>query len=457
MLEPLNRHERDSKLFQFTTKQTRDFIAPDHLLIRIDKTFDFATLVEPLEAYYSKETGRPAIHPEVMVRALLISAIYNITSFRRLCSAISENIAYRWFCFMAIDDEVFDHSTITYFIERIGKDGFAGLFERFNQELLRAGLLSPRLYADASLVQANVGSHGLSPSGMTVSEFQTRAVQENGLFVVHGDANTAPEGGGEDSTRYFQDPKGRLQVSPVDPDARWRTYGSKRSDLSYQENVLVDEGGFVVARTLAHASEAEWKSLPGLLDKSPVHPESVCADTGYSSGVLRKDLEDRGVEAYIPIHPNHSLGLVTQGDFTYRGDHLVCPQGKVLKRLACRHDALTYLYAARVRDCQACPIKDRCLPGRKRSRLVKLNVHHEVYLRAQKRNAGAEYQEEIRRRRTVAEGIFASLDRLGWRRCKLRRFWKVDCEGYLASFAHNVLKALRRLAGPVIHAQPDTA
>jgi hypothetical protein len=75
----------------------------------------------------------------------------------------------------------------------------------------------------------------------------------------------------------------------------------------------------------------------------------------------------------------------------------------------------------------------------------------------QKRNESAEYQEEMRRRRTTAEGIFASLDRLGWRRCKLRGLWKVDCEGYLASLAHNVLKAVRRLAGPVGTVRPATA
>ncbi len=40
---------------------------------------------------FGKVIGNP-----VLVRALLISALYNITSFRRLCSAISENIAFRW-------------------------------------------------------------------------------------------------------------------------------------------------------------------------------------------------------------------------------------------------------------------------------------------------------------------------------------------------------------------------
>ena len=82
MLDSLDRHSRDSTLFQFTTKRLRDFIDPKHLLIQIDEQFDFQKLVEPLEDYYCRDNGRPAIHPEVLVRALLISSLYNVTSFR---------------------------------------------------------------------------------------------------------------------------------------------------------------------------------------------------------------------------------------------------------------------------------------------------------------------------------------------------------------------------------------
>ncbi len=99
MLEPLDRCRRDSTLFQFTTKQLRDFIATNYLLIQIDEQLDFAKLVAPLEERYCPDSGRPAIHPEVMVRSLLVCSLYNIASFRRLCSAISENLAFRWFCF----------------------------------------------------------------------------------------------------------------------------------------------------------------------------------------------------------------------------------------------------------------------------------------------------------------------------------------------------------------------
>ena len=254
------------------------------MLTYFSRLFDFAKLVKPLEGDYCPDNGRPAIHPEVLVRALLISALYNITSFRRLCLAISENIAFRWFCFLTIDDEVFDHSTITYFIERIGREGFKVLFHGFNQELLRLRLLSPKMYADSTLVKANVSGQSLSPSEMTVEEFQEKAIQENDIFVVKETDNK------EDDTtkgqvKYYQDRRGRLPLSPVDPDARWRTHSrSKPAELCYLENAIVDGGGFILARSVAHASEGDWKAIPKLLEELPIKPESLTADSSYSVG-----------------------------------------------------------------------------------------------------------------------------------------------------------------------------
>ena len=95
MLDQLDSNSRDSRLFQFTTEWMCDFIDPKHLLIQIDEQFDFQKLVEPLEDYYCRDNGRPAIHPEVFVRALLISSLYNVSSFRLLCAAISQNLAFR--------------------------------------------------------------------------------------------------------------------------------------------------------------------------------------------------------------------------------------------------------------------------------------------------------------------------------------------------------------------------
>ncbi len=149
---------------------------------------------------------------------------------------------------------MFDHSSVSHFIDRIGRDGFAAIFDGLNDELLRLGMLSPEMYVDASLVKANVSGYGLEPSGLTVAEFKEQAIEENGLFVLT--TTTVDDDGIEhENVRHFQSPEGRMPLNPVDTDARWRTTrAGKASGLQYQENVIVDLGGFILSRGVTYAS-----------------------------------------------------------------------------------------------------------------------------------------------------------------------------------------------------------
>ena len=123
-----------------------------------------------------------------------------------MCSAISENIAYRWFCLLTIDDPVFDHSTITHSINRIGRKGFSEVFDGLNQELLWMGLLSRELYVDSSMVKANVNSYGLSRSGMTVEEFKEQVIETNGLLMWLAQPST-PKGLSTRRSGIFRTPR----------------------------------------------------------------------------------------------------------------------------------------------------------------------------------------------------------------------------------------------------------
>ena len=150
--------------------------------------------------------------------------------------------------------------------------------------------------------------------------------------------------------------------------------------------------------------------------------------------------------------------MVAKGDFADHGDHLICPQDKILRRKSMHRRSSSYQYMARQRDCQACPIKDTCLPRGHKQRNLSLTMYHPLYQRARERNRTEGYRRERRRRQTIAEGTFASLDRLNWARSRLQGLWNVDCEGYMAALAHNVLKLVRKLShrvgppGPVLSA-----
>ena len=63
------------------------------------------------------------------------------------------------------------------------------------------------------------------------------------------EATVDDDGIEHEEVRYFQSPEGRMPLNPVDTDARWKsTRAGKASGLQYQENVIVDLGGFILSR-----------------------------------------------------------------------------------------------------------------------------------------------------------------------------------------------------------------
>jgi len=65
-----------------------------------------------------------------------------------------ENLWFRWFLFLGLEDEVFDPSTITVSLRRVGPCGCRSLLARLNHQLSLAGLLSDCAFADSTLVPA---------------------------------------------------------------------------------------------------------------------------------------------------------------------------------------------------------------------------------------------------------------------------------------------------------------
>ena len=127
----------------------------------------------------------------------------------------------------------------------------------------------------------------------------------------------------------------------------------------------MDRGGFIVARKATHASEGDWRPLIGMLEVLPIRPESLAADTGYNDGRLRKHLKDLGITAYIPVHPNQNRSMVTKGGFDYRGDRLVCSEGKrlVAPRRGQYWEPTSGLSFSSRNQCHKCPLpalKDVC-------------------------------------------------------------------------------------------------
>src|SRR5688572_1712091 len=84
-------------------------VPADHLRRRIDRVLDLSELRQHLAPF----TGRPSVDPQLMIRMLIIGYCFGIRSERRLCEEVHLNLAYRWFCRLALDEVVPEHSTFS--------------------------------------------------------------------------------------------------------------------------------------------------------------------------------------------------------------------------------------------------------------------------------------------------------------------------------------------------------
>jgi transposase len=135
-----------------------DRIVPiDHLLRKINKVVDFSFAKQILQDKYHPDIGRPAEDPEFMLRLCLLQYLYG-DSDRQVVENARLNLAYKYFLGLAVDAEVPDYTTISYFrIQRLGEEKFQLFLEQIVRQCIDKGLVKgKRQIIDSTHVIANI-------------------------------------------------------------------------------------------------------------------------------------------------------------------------------------------------------------------------------------------------------------------------------------------------------------
>ena len=157
---------------------------------------------------------------------LLIGYCHSIRSDRRLCQAVTLDLAFRWFCGLSLEDRVPDHSTFS--VNRHGRfrdsDILRKVFENVVRRCMGAGLIKGEGFAvDASVIEANASRFKRVEGAeidWTDEERARRPVQEYLAALDGADAPTNPD----------RAPKA---LSPTDPCAAWTTRGRHKVMFGY--------------------------------------------------------------------------------------------------------------------------------------------------------------------------------------------------------------------------------
>lgn len=439
----LGRKERD-QLELFITGSLRQLIPDDHILVRVDCVLDLGWLRDEVSDLYCPDNGRPGIDPEVAVRLMLVGFLLGLVHDRRLMREAQVNLAIRWFVGHGLHEALPDHSSLTRIRQRWGPERFRRIFERTVRACVAAGIAKGEIvHVDASLIRADV-------SWESLVERHADAVEQANATKVADAAAAESQKKGKQTGKY-------KKVSLTDPDASMATSArDRRLEPCYKQHAVVDDVRGVILDVEITTGEINEGQLieertDATMATTGVAIATLTADAGYAYAKVYGAMERRGIDAVIPAKadPMRSAVPLRRFKFDPRRDIVKCPRGKVLKPGKVHGHGR--FFTARVRDCRACPLAERCLPKGRTARTVMISHDYPALLRARRRRDrwSAEDRRLYQRHRWRSEGFHGEAKTWhGLARAVRRGMANMKIQAYLTAAAVNLKRLAAALLAP---------
>src|SRR5712691_6870727 len=471
-----------------------ELVPHDHFYRHLERSLDLSFVREFVQQTYAGG-GRPSIDPVVFFKLQLVMFFEGIRSERQLMRHAADRLSIRWYIGYDFGEPLPDHSSLTRIRERYGVEVFRRFFDAIVEQCQQAKLVwGKELYFDGTKVAANAGKDSLKPrfsveahlqglfseasssteqeslteesAGSAASEQEERPapVQLPTLLSPEAQEHLAQENAGRHDWIEALGAQDRgvigrgyqriadLQVSTTDPDAT--IMQTKHGvDLGYHTHYVVDGGkARIILHVLVTPSE--------VMDNQPMRdllwrvrfrwklwPRQVTGDKKYGTEDNLVAIEDQGIRAYIPIPDmDHRTEFFSADRFRYEADRdvYVCPAGKDLRFDRPHSTERSRRYRAQARDCNHCPLKMRCTTS-KQGRSLCRSVDEACLDRVRAYQSTKAYKKALRKRQVWVEPLFAEgKDWHGMRRFRLRRLWRVNCEGLMRAAGQNLKRLLKK-------------
>ena len=220
--------------------------AKDHPYRRLLNHVDFKWLCKPLRKLFCEDRGRKGYHIESGFAALVLQWMEDLSD-RELERFLQENNAGKLFCGFSLLEKTPDHTYFSALRSKIGTQRLAKLFNKFNAQLKKQGLVSEVFcFVDASQIISKV----------SLWDERDKAIKK-GLEKFNN--------------------KTAKKVA-TDPQARIGCKGNEKYWYGYKRNVSVCmKLGFITKVAVVPANMSDGKALRHICPKESV----VFADKGY--------------------------------------------------------------------------------------------------------------------------------------------------------------------------------
>lgn len=115
-------------------------IPKNHFLVKAKEIIDWDRFSHKLLKWYriseSKGGGKPPYNPALLLRMLFLSYLYNISE-RQIEERVTFDLTFKYFVGLGVNEKAPDHSTLTYFKERLLLGGGKSAFDELLREILK--------------------------------------------------------------------------------------------------------------------------------------------------------------------------------------------------------------------------------------------------------------------------------------------------------------------------------
>ena len=392
---------------QFLTIE--DLMPEEHFLRDAYKAIDFNFVYDKVEHLYSS-VGRPSIDPVIIVKMLLIGYFYGIFSERKLMNEIQVNIAYRWFLGMDLDEAIPDHSTLSQLRRRKFNDSrlFEDIFDEIVRKCIEIGLVKGEvLLTDSTHIRANTANDKREVIEVKV---------EPSAYMKKLDETALAEGLIKELSELKDETK-QVTKSTTDPDCGILNRPGKPTGFHYLNHQTVDGGSGIItdvhvtpANTTDHAHHAP--RIKYQIEKFGFDTKAVGGDAGYDEPEIHADMLAMGISTYIPRKArgfSEDDGIFTRDDFLYNHslDAYICPNGCILNYKSFKKGGGAKRHTSKTSDCAKCPLREKCLRGKQKSRRIERSYHWTEYEKQHENDGSDRYLGVQRLRKIWCEGTFS--------------------------------------------------
>jgi transposase len=432
-------------------------VPQQNLYRRLKHAIDLTFLYEAVTPYYGK-CGQHSIDPVVFFKLMLVGHLENLTSDRAIIRCCQLRLDILYFLDYELGNDLPWHSTLSRTRQRLPERVFEQCFQYILTNCVESGLVDGHTQAiDAAFVEANASIDKLEAKPLA-----KWALEKNEQQLVDASDRVS-----FDKTKQYLNPKkvthnNRVFFSPNDPQACLATKPNKAFRLYYLASMAVDCTHHVITHIQADfADQKDSRHLLAIVDRTRTRLSSldltlqcVLADAGFSSGENYAALENRHIEAYIPLFGRYNR---VRDPFTYDpgADVYRCSQGAILRNHGIKMDDGygNYQYIANFSACQHCPIKESCC-GKRDRKSLSVTMYYREYERMVTRLASEKGKRLKRRRSAVVEPVFGSLlNYFGMHRTPCKGQAGAHKRMVMAATAYNLKKWLMAGRWPKVVAQ----